>query len=1740
MQLLAKTAEDRYQSTQGLIYDLTRCLDQLRWTQSIESFPLGLHDATDTLLISQKLYGRETQVKMLLAGFDRVSTGSKELILVTGYSGIGKTVLVDEIHKPAVAKRAYFISGKFEQYTCNIPYSAIVMAFRSLIQQVLAEPDKQLHYLKKKLSAALEPNGRVIADIIPELLHLIGVQPEVSPLGPNESQNRFKLVFQKFIQVFTQKAHPLILFLDDLQWVDAPSLSLLQQMMTWPESGYLLIIGAFRDNEVQAGHPLLKTIDDIKRYPAPVSQLTLEPLDKQDLNLWLADTLNAEISGVEALGQLLFEKTDGSPFFVKQFLKTIHQEKLLRFDAEQMMWSWDMDKIIAQNITDNVAVLMAGKLRHLPDETRDVLKFAAALGNRFSLRSLCLVLEKPYMRVTADLWEALLENMIIPVDDQYDYMGLAETTHIEALGRQSEYQFAHDRIQQAAYSLIDEHDKPGIHLKIGRLMAANLSEAEMNENMFDVVSHLNSGKILISDPSERDYLIELNLMAGRKAKASVAYETGLRYFRTGTGLLNRNSWQDKYRLSFNLYKELAETEYLNGNFEESDEAIDIILSHAESDLEKAAICSIRVTQYTMSANYEKAVRAGKEALQLLGISLPEHDLQNAIQNEIEETKKNLENRSIYDLLLTPLARDEEKQIAMNLLCSLAPPLFISGRSEMYVIVMIKSVNLSLKYGTMRETAFAYASFGVILGPVLGDYELSSQYAELALELSDKIGDKVQRCKVCQIVGGLSYPWVKNLPLLREILVDGYQSGLDSGEFQYAGFCLGNNVQNLFSQGENLEKHNQEVFNCLSFFKSIKNQLAFDMITFHQFINLNLLGLTMDKFAFHSDAYSEDELLNICEQGNDSLSLFSFYVYKSLVLYLYDTYEEALHAAEKALEFKGGATGLICNADHLFYHSLALAAICNEKELSENKKATYLDQLRSNQNQMKIWSDNCPENFLHKYVLVEAEIAWFEGDHSEAIVFYDQAIVSAKENGFIHNQAMANERSAKFWLKKGQEKIAGIYVREAHYCYKLWGAKRKVADLEKTYPRFFSRFATDPLYAACETGELDVITVIKASQAISGEIKFNSLLRRIMTIMIESAGAQKAALILEQDGELRVIATLEGDQEKNLDFKPVALESAKTVSSAIVNYVKRTGQVLVIDDASLEERFKTDQYIMETHPKSVLCSPIMKQAQFVGVIYLENNLIFNAFTSDRLAVVNLLAAQAGISIENALFFEQKQKYAEELSIERSLFKTIVDRLPIMITRYDPNANFLFLNREFEIKIGWNTKEVQNIDLMEKVYPDPEYRKQVFRYMQMSGNEWQEFQVTTKSGQIIESEWSNVRLDDGTQIGIGIDVTDKKRLEESLRQSQKMEAIGTLAGGIAHDFNNMLGIITGNISYALSSLKKEDELYEVLTDVQESTQQAKGLTDQLLTFSKGGAPIKKIADINKIISDAAIFSMRGAKSRCNFELSNDLWPSEVDEGQINQVVNNLVINANQAMPNGGNIAIRTENASVEIESVIPLPEGKYIKISIEDQGVGISKKHLSNIFEPYFTTKQSGSGLGLATTYSIIKRHEGHITVYSELEKGTVFNIYLLASLKDFKEPEDQKKTNQKGQGKILIMDDQEPILKMVGRMLNKMGYDVSFATDGTQAIESYRKAYEVGRPFDLVILDLTVPGGMGGAKTIPELLKIDPNVKAVVSSGYSNDPIMANYEDYGFCGVAPKPYTKDQLGEILDTILGKNA
>ena len=1269
MKLLAKTAEERYQSANGLKIDLSRCLDQLRSTGTIEPFPLGQQDFTQNLRISKKLYGREPEIKTLLAAFERTSAGHAELMLVAGYSGIGKTVLVHEVQKPMVEKRGYFISGKFDQYTRNIPYSAIVTAFQSLIQQILAEPEEQIRHWKERLAAALGPNGRVLIDLIPELEQLIDAQPELEPLGPIEGKNRFKMVFQNFVQVFTQKDHPLVVFLDDLQWVDTASLDLLKNMMIEPEGGYLLIIGAFRDNEVLPGHPLLQIIDHIKKEKGDVYQLTLDPLEKYHLNLLLSDTFSAERSEIEPLSQLLLEKTAGNPFFVTQFLENLYESKLLRFDVEQLKWSWDMDTILSQNITDNVVDLMTRRLRLLPEALQRTLQLAACIGNQFDLKTLSVISEHQPAEVLGELTEINKAGFILPLDKPFKKRSGEESRKMFNY----EFGFLHDRIQQAAYSLVAAEHNKEVHVTIGRLLLNKFSKREVADNIFHVVKHLNYSSDLLED-DERIQLAEFNLSAGLKAKDSTAYETASQYLTRAMALLPESSWQDRYELTYDVYKETAEVEYVLSNFEQSEPLVMTIIAHAKTAVEKAQTYNLLILQYTLEAQYEKAIQAARDALELLDIQIPkDDDLHGAYQKECEALGRKFAGRSIESFVEQNKIPPAEICTALNLMSKLIPTAYIF-KVELLLWLGARGIDLSLKSGWAVESAMFCAAYAFYPIHAFQDYKSGHKYSRLGILIAEKFQSKAELCRSMEAANSHFNFWVSPLRLSNDLAAESIQAGLESGDIQFVSYAMLWQSCNYYYQGMTLPDFIRELQHFSKFVHKAKDKLSIAVVLAETFALVDLLGMEDNAWLPVSiDELNEEQYVKDCLEQKAFLPLCLYYIFKLHTSYVMNDYKKANEFATKADLFLGHISLVISVVEHNYYSSLTLAALY--PEASEEEQRTYLQQLESNQKQLKIWVDNCPVNFLNMYLLVEAEIARIKGNDLEAMDLYDRAIASAHEEGFIQNEAIANELCAGFWMGKEKDEFSGLYMVKAHHCYRKWGARQKVEDLEENYPQFLSRSGYDPFRTISSTNALDLRTVIKASQAISMEIGMKSLLSRIMTILIENAGAQKGILSLNQENELIIKAIASGpDDIEILPFKPI--ENSKELPEAIVRYVFRTGEEIILQDAQEDVKFSKDAYIIENQPKSILSMPIRYQNEISGVLYLENNFVKNAFTEDRILLLNLLLSQAAISLENAKFFEEKQKYAEDLTEE------IAERKLLEKTLKESNETLLFISEAFK--------------------------------------------------------------------------------------------------------------------------------------------------------------------------------------------------------------------------------------------------------------------------------------------------------------------------------------------------------------------------------------------------------------------------------------------------------------------------
>jgi predicted ATPase/GAF domain-containing protein len=1216
LKLLSKSARDRYQSGYGLKTDLETCLTQWRKVQQVAPFELAVRDVSERFRISHKLYNREEELAQLLDAFDRVSEGVTQVALVTGPAGVGKSVLVSEVRKPIVRHERYFISGKYDQYERDRPYRAVIQAFQGLVRQLLTESEARVQVWKEELLAALGPNGQVIVDIIPEVELIIGPQSPVPELGPAEAQNRFNIVFQNFVGVFTQKIHPLALFLDDLQWADAASLKLIATLATDPESRYLLLVGAYRDEEVDAAHPLTQTLKEVKEAGATVRHVALPPLDVADINQLVADTLTCQPARSEPLARLVHQKTAGNPFFVKAFLQSLYDEHMLNF-VPGSGWQWDVGKISRMRATDNVIELLGRRIDRQPEPTQQALELAACLGNTFDLETLATVAEQPQEALFSDLDAALRAEIV--------------------LRSEATYRFVHDRVREAAYSLIPDEEREALHLKIGRLLLAATPEEEREDHIFDLVKHLNVGQALMTE-EERVEVAHLNLVAGQKARETTAYASALRYLRAGVEALGKGGWSEQYELAFALYRGRVEAEHLNGNFEQAEALAEVVLEQARSDLERAEMYSMLIVLYTMSARYGEAIQMGRKALRLLGEDLPEEDLQTALGIELAAVQENLGGREIADLLDAREMQLAEKKGAMKVLLHIGAPAFITDYG-LWMVIVVRMSNLLLRYGAVPESSYAYTGYGLLLGSLMGDYQAGYEFGQLALKSADRFNTPSLKCIACAMLGGALNPWVRSLKWIEIMQNEGYQAGLESGNLQWVGYLLNGGLANAWAQGKSLEQLLQDISRASLFGQKTRNLFVIDVQLGGQLAFANLSAQTAGKLTFQLEEVSEAQYLARCQEHQSFTALNYYRIFKAQALYLYGKAAQALECAMEVEETLASIAGMILVAERNFYMSLSLAALYPEATAGE--KETYGEKLRANQEQMKGWADNCEANFLHKYLLVEAEMARLAGKGEEAMALYDQAIESAHQHKFVQNEALANELAARFWLAKGKGEFARPYLTRAYDGYRRWGAYRKVEDLEERYPQLLTQPIVVDRAIGAQIGvvagsasALDWDTVMKASQAISGERDRSQLLEKMLGLMIENAGAQKGCLVLESKGRLRVEAVGAVDEAEARVQPSVPVESSQDVSPAIVNYVSRTQESIVLGDAVNEGMFTADTYVLENQPKSVLCMPITRQARLMGILYLENNLTTNAFTPERLETLELLSSQAAISLENA--------------------------------------------------------------------------------------------------------------------------------------------------------------------------------------------------------------------------------------------------------------------------------------------------------------------------------------------------------------------------------------------------------------------------------------------------------------------------------------------------------------------------
>ncbi|MEH2461236.1 ATP-binding sensor histidine kinase [Nostoc sp.] len=1539
MKLMAKNAEDRYQSALGIKFDLENCLTQIQETSKIENFEIAQQDVCDRFILREKLYGRETEVKTLLDAFERVSLGDTELMLVAGFSGIGKTAVVNEVHKPIVRQRGYFIKGKYDQFGRNIPFSAFVQAFRDLMGQLLSESDTQLQAWKTRILSAVGDSGQILIDVIPELERIIGAQPPATELSGSATQNRFNLLIQKFVQVFTSVENPLVIFLDDLQWADSASLKLLQLLME--DTGHLLVLGAYRDNEVSSMHPFILTVDEIVKTGATVNTISLQALSLVDLNQLLADTLDCELSQAQPLTKLVYQKTKGNPFFATQFLKALHEDKHITFDWETHHWQCDIAQVRALAITDDVVEFMALQLQKLPIPTQDVLKLAACIGAQFDLNTLAIVSEKSLEDAATELWRALQEGLIIPTTEIYKFFTQSDTASLYHAAANPIYRFLHDRVQQAAYSLIPEDKKQITHLQIGRLLQQATSGSEQNKQIFAIVNHLNKGVSLIVDAAEIQELVQLNRVAGQKAKGATAYGAALDYFNTGIALLTCDRWQSQYDLTLALYEGAAESAYLSTNFDQIEPLAQEVLNHAHSWFDRISIYETKILVCVAQNHQLKALCLGREVLEALGVSLPEQPTQAEVGQAIQHTQTLLGDREIESLLELPEMTAPDKKAVMVMVARIMPPAY-QAAPNLLLLIILAHIDFSVQYGNAPESANGYVLFGLLQIAVLGDIDAGGRFGQLGMKLSQRIHAPKLNARIIFTFNCLLRHWQEPAKNTLAGFLEAYASGLEVGDIEHAALGLTYYDLTAYYSGQELTSLKREIEGHCKIVQQLRqDNYLYTLRIYYQAI-ANLLETTAQADRLHGEYCDEAETISLLLKTNDMTALYCIYFNKLLLCYLFQRHEQALLNTSLAEQYLGATIGMIYVPLFSFYDALVRLAVYHTA--SKTEQTSILERVAAHQEKLSEWAIHAPSNQAHRCALVAAERCRVLGQNAEASEHYDRAIAGAKTNEYIQEEAIANELAAKFYLQWGKERIAKDYLIQAYYAYSRWGAKAKVTDLEQRYPQLlqlilqqqrlnlnpqetlnfhetFSSTRTNPTGGTNISDVLDFTSALKAAQAISSSLELNTLITSLTRIILENSGARKAVLLLpdEDTWQVRAITFIAHNQIQTI-LEKQPLDNCQDIPVSIINYVKNTQQTAVIDNCKTDIPGVIGKYMLSHQPQSVFCTPIINQGHLVGILYLENQIIQGVFTSDRLSVINLLSSQVAISLENARLYQQAGQALQDLQqaqlqIVQSEKMSALGNLVAGVA-HEMNNPLGFIYASLQQAKPSLAGIVKHLKLYQQSFPNPG--------------------------------------------------------DEIINHAEKID-----------------------LDYSLEDLPK------IIDSMVMACDRLKNISTSLRTFSRADQDYKVKFNIHEGINSTILIlkhRLKANQQRPGIEVVTNYgnFPQvECFPGQLNQVFMNLIANAIDALDesNHGH-SFQEIKANPNCITITTSVKNDLVKIAIADNGQGMNKSVKQKIFDHLFTTKGvgKGTGLGLAIARQIVEEtHNGKLSFNSVLGEGTEFVI-----------------------------------------------------------------------------------------------------------------------------------------------------
>ncbi|WP_437290531.1 AAA family ATPase [Sorangium sp. So ce406] len=1287
MKLLSKAAEDRYQHAEALQADLEECLRRYEADGRIDPFPLAARDAGGALSIPEKLYGREAETEALVAACGRAAAGATELLLVAGHAGVGKSALVHEVYKALAHRRGDFVSGKFGQLAQRAPYAAIAQAFGELCNHILSEREERLSAWRARIAAALGSNGQVVVNVVPELARILGPQPPLQPLGPGESQNRFNLAFQSFVRAVTDE-QLLVVFIDDLQWADPASLKLLELLLTEPEGGGLLVIGAYRDDEVDDDHPVTKLLNELRAANAPVRELRLRPLGLVDVRRLVAETFHCGLDRAEPFARLVLQKTAGNPFFITQYLRALADEGIARFDPAAGAWTWDIDRA-RRAVGESVIELMAAKIRRLAPDAQRTLQLAACVGHEFDIQTLALVGDRPPAEVAAALWDALRDGLLVPLSADYRFVHSGDAAVagelLDAPSLRVSYRFLHDRIQQAAYALLDGAERERLHRRIGRLLsaraagpdgaaAAGADPAISDEDLFRIVSHLNAGAALIEDAAERRDFVRWNLAAGRRARAATAFDAAFGYLSAAAFALDPELSGGERDLAFDVLAERAEGAYLSGRHEDAEALLAAVLEGAASDLERARVHGLRATLHVAQGRFPEAVAEGRRGLRLFDVDLPGDAaaLDAAVQAELAEIARCLGDRGVDAIGAGPELADPERLAVLKLLACLETPAYLMD-PRLYQLVVARMASLSLRHGNSALSGWVYVTYGFMVAAFLGRVREGYEIARAGVALDDRHSMAELKAKTWFLFAAtmmLSRPH-------REAL-DAYQRALDAametGDFLFGRFASNHIAVIKLSLAGDVLGVREEVERFLRFARRTRDPVCTAMQTVARQVIENLAGRTFDRASLSDACFDEAAFAPTLDAPGLATPACWYYTARLALVFLYGDHEGALQMALRAHERLAGGVGqYFAIADLPLYTCLTITALGPRSSLEESDRLAAM--LASSHDKLVAIARDCPE-FRHMDLLVAAERARLAGEATDRVLAaYDQAIDAAQRAGYVRYTALAYELCGRFLAGRGGERLAQPFLVEAHDAYARWGAVAKVRQMQEAHPRLLSRatarrpqaaggalsdltsVASSTITGARRTALLDAAAVIRSAQAIAREVDLERVVVRLLRLAVESSGAQRGALILERGEGLRVEAVAEDGAEVRVG-PPALVRESGAVAPRVIDIVTGTRSSVLVGDAAQDARLDGDGYVASRRPRSVLGLPMVSQGRLTGILYLENNAAPDIFSPARLDLFELIASQAAVALENALLYGRVQATSDVIRRDKDALEAAV--------------------------------------------------------------------------------------------------------------------------------------------------------------------------------------------------------------------------------------------------------------------------------------------------------------------------------------------------------------------------------------------------------------------------------------------------------------------------------------------------